>query len=153
MKKLLVVSRATDAVPVAVAPDLKSRLTDTDDVKSKVPKDTKDEWPKFAASLAQVAGVMKSMKPHNAVDVAIDGWYGDYLKGAYANYVSRLDDLKSLVGFASGFLQLVLVFVWSGFVNVGHDFSYLFLPLCAQSSTGHNDLQVKFVVGFHTSFS
>jgi DNA helicase-2/ATP-dependent DNA helicase PcrA len=78
-------------------------ILDTDDVKSKVPKDAKEEWPKFAASLAQVAGVMKSMKPHNAVDVAIDGWYGDYLKGAYANYVSRLDDLKSLVGFAGRF--------------------------------------------------
>jgi DNA helicase-2/ATP-dependent DNA helicase PcrA len=41
------------------------------------------------------------MKPQNAVELAIDGWYGDYLKGAYANYVSRLDDLKSMVGFAS----------------------------------------------------
>jgi DNA helicase-2/ATP-dependent DNA helicase PcrA len=45
--------------------------------------------------------MMRTMKPHNAVDIAIDGWYGDYLKGAYANYVSRLDDLKSLTGFAS----------------------------------------------------
>ena len=78
-------------------------VLDTDDVKSKVPKDAKDEWPKFAASLAQVSEVMRTMKPHNAVDVAIDGWYGDYLKGAYANYVSRLDDLKSLTGFASRF--------------------------------------------------
>jgi DNA helicase-2/ATP-dependent DNA helicase PcrA len=78
-------------------------ILDTDDVKSKVPKDAKEEWPRFTASLAQVAGVMKTLKPHNAVDVAIDGWYGDYLKGAYANYVSRLDDLKSLVGFASRF--------------------------------------------------
>ena len=78
-------------------------VLDTDDVKSKVPKDAKEEWPKFTASLAQVAEVMRTMKPHNAVDVAIDGWYGDYLKGAYANYVSRLDDLKSLTGFASRF--------------------------------------------------
>ncbi len=74
---------------------------DSDDVKSKVPKDAKDEWPKFVASLQQVADMMKNMKPHNAVEIAIDGWYGDYLKGAYANYVSRLDDLKSMIGFAS----------------------------------------------------
>jgi len=76
-------------------------VLDTDDVRSKVPKDAKEEWPKFAASLQQVGETMRTMKPHNAVDLAIDGWYGDYLKGAYANYVSRLDDLKSLTGFAS----------------------------------------------------
>ncbi len=73
----------------------------TDDVASKVPKDAKDEWPKFVASLQQVKEMMKTMKPHNAVEIAIDGWYGDYLKGAFANYVSRLDDLKSMIGFAS----------------------------------------------------
>ncbi len=76
-------------------------VLDTDDVRSKVPKDAKEEWPKFTASLVQVAETMRTLKPHNAVDIAIEGWYGDYLKGAYANYVSRLDDLKSLTGFAS----------------------------------------------------
>jgi DNA helicase-2/ATP-dependent DNA helicase PcrA len=74
---------------------------DTDDVRSKVPKDAKDEWPKFVASLQQVSEMMRTMKPHNAVEIALDGWYGDYLKGAYANYISRLDDLKSMIGFAS----------------------------------------------------
>jgi DNA helicase-2/ATP-dependent DNA helicase PcrA len=73
----------------------------TDDVASKVPKDAKEEWPKLVASLKQVKEMMRTMKPHNAVEIAIDGWYGDYLKGAYANYVSRLDDLKSMIGFAS----------------------------------------------------
>jgi DNA helicase-2/ATP-dependent DNA helicase PcrA len=73
----------------------------TDDVASKVPKDAKEEWPKFVASLQQVSEMMRTMKPHNAVEIAIDGWYGDYLKGAFANYVSRLDDLKSMIGFAS----------------------------------------------------
>jgi DNA helicase-2/ATP-dependent DNA helicase PcrA len=73
----------------------------TDDVSSRVPKDAKDEWPRFVASLQQVKDMMRTMKPHNAVEIAIDGWYGDYLKGAFANYVSRLDDLKSMIGFAS----------------------------------------------------
>jgi DNA helicase II / ATP-dependent DNA helicase PcrA len=73
----------------------------TDDVASKVPKDAKEEWPKFVASLQQVKEMMRTMKPHNAVEIAIDGWYGDYLKGAFTNYVSRLDDLKSMIGFAS----------------------------------------------------
>jgi DNA helicase-2/ATP-dependent DNA helicase PcrA len=73
----------------------------TDDVASKVPKDAREEWPKFVASLQQVKEMMRTMKPHNAVEIAIDGWYGDYLKGAFSNYVSRLDDLKSMIGFAA----------------------------------------------------
>ncbi len=76
-------------------------VLDTDDVRSKVPAGAKEEWPKFVASLQQVGEMMRTMKPHNAVEIALDGWYGDYLKGAFANYVSRLDDLKSLIGFAS----------------------------------------------------
>ncbi len=78
----------------------------TDDVASKVPKDAKEEWPKFLASLQQVKDMMRTMKPHNAVEIAIDGWYGDYLKGAYANYISRLDDLKSMIGFASRYEEM-----------------------------------------------
>jgi DNA helicase-2/ATP-dependent DNA helicase PcrA len=73
------------------------------EVAAKVPKDARDEWPKLTASLQQVGDTMKNLKPHNAVELAIDGWYGDYLKGAYANYISRLDDLKSLIGFAGRF--------------------------------------------------
>ena len=49
---------------------------------------------------------MKTLSPGNAVDLAIDGWYGDYLKGAYANYSSRLDDLKSMIGFAGRFQDM-----------------------------------------------
>jgi DNA helicase-2/ATP-dependent DNA helicase PcrA len=55
------------------------------------------------ASLQQVAGVMRTGKPCDAVEIAIEGWYGDYLKGAYANYSSRLDDLRSFAGFAGRF--------------------------------------------------
>jgi DNA helicase-2/ATP-dependent DNA helicase PcrA len=46
---------------------------------------------------------MQHDRPFKAVEVAIEGWYGDYLKGAYANYASRLDDLRSLIGFAGRF--------------------------------------------------
>lgn len=72
----------------------------TDDVKSKVPKDAKPEWEHFCASLAQVAATMRIGTPADTVTNAIDGWYGDYLKGAFADYVDRLDELKALVGFA-----------------------------------------------------
>ncbi|WP_438479855.1 ATP-dependent helicase [Oleiharenicola lentus] len=72
----------------------------TDDVKSKVPKDAKDDWANFCASLAQVADAMDNGRPADAIQVAIDGWYGDYMKGEYADYIDRLEELKGLVGFA-----------------------------------------------------
>jgi DNA helicase-2/ATP-dependent DNA helicase PcrA len=78
-------------------------VLESDDVLSRVPKDARDDWPRLVASLQQVAEAIREGKPSDAVDIAIEGWYGDYLKGAFANYASRLDDLKSLVGFAGRF--------------------------------------------------
>ncbi|MDR1281509.1 MAG: ATP-dependent helicase [Opitutaceae bacterium] len=73
----------------------------TDDVRSKVPAAARDEWESFCASLREVAAAMHSNKsPVRAVELAIEGWYGDYLKGAFADYVERLDELKALVTFA-----------------------------------------------------
>ncbi len=76
-------------------------VLNTDDVKSKVPKDAKDDWANFCESLKQVAEAMDKGSPADAVQVAIDGWYGDYMKGAYADYMDRLEELKGLVGFAA----------------------------------------------------
>ena len=78
----------------------------TDDVLSKVAKDAKADWPNFCASLQQVHDAMNEGPPSGAVAVAIDGWYGDYMKGEYADYVDRLEELKGLVGFAGQFTQM-----------------------------------------------
>ncbi len=78
----------------------------TDDVLSKVPKDAKDEWPNFCASLKQVYEAMNDDQPSDAVSVAIEGWYGDYMKGEYADYVDRIEELKGLIGFAGQFTQM-----------------------------------------------
>jgi DNA helicase II / ATP-dependent DNA helicase PcrA len=78
----------------------------TDDVKSKVPKDAKAEWDSFCASLQETGNRMRSATPSVTVEVAIDGWYGDYLKGAFADYIDRLDELKALVGFAARFEEM-----------------------------------------------
>jgi DNA helicase II / ATP-dependent DNA helicase PcrA len=78
----------------------------TDDVKSKVPKDAKDEWDSFCASLAEIAETMKNDKPAKVVEMAVDGWYGDYLRGAFADYIDRLDELKAMVGFAQRFDEM-----------------------------------------------
>jgi DNA helicase-2/ATP-dependent DNA helicase PcrA len=78
----------------------------TDDVKSKVAKDAREEWDNFCASLNQVAESMETAKPADVVSTAIDGWYGDYLKGAFADYIDRLDELKAMIGFAQRFEEM-----------------------------------------------
>ncbi len=76
-------------------------VLETDDVKSRVPKAALDDWPSFCASLAEVAETMRASPPSAAFDMAINGWYGDYLRGAFADYIDRLEELKALVSFAS----------------------------------------------------
>lgn len=78
----------------------------SDDVKAKVPKDAKDEWAQFCASLREVAHAMRDDKPARVIELAIEGWYGDYLKGAYADYVDRYEELKALIGFAARFDEM-----------------------------------------------
>lgn len=78
----------------------------SDDVLAKVPKDAKDEWPQFCASLREVAHAMRDEKPMRVIELAIEGWYGDYLKGAYADYTDRYEELKALVGFASRYDEM-----------------------------------------------
>jgi DNA helicase II / ATP-dependent DNA helicase PcrA len=78
----------------------------SEEVKARVPKESKDEWPRLVTSLQQIAAAAQHEKPFKAVEIAIEGWYGDYLKGAFANYASRLDDLKSLIGFAARFDEM-----------------------------------------------
>jgi len=77
----------------------------SDDVQSKVPKDARDEWPHFCASLAEVADQLRDTpaSPALAVERALEGWYSDYLQGAFADYNERLDELKALAGFAARF--------------------------------------------------
>jgi len=74
-----------------------------EDVRSKVARDARGDWESLVASLKQVSGAMQDGKPADAVKTAIDGWYGDYLKGAYGDYTDRLEELGALVGFAQRF--------------------------------------------------
>jgi DNA helicase-2/ATP-dependent DNA helicase PcrA len=74
-----------------------------EEVRVKVARDGRGEWEKLVVSLRQVSDAMQAGKPADAVETAIDGWYGDYLKGAYADYQDRLEELGALVGFAQRF--------------------------------------------------
>jgi DNA helicase-2/ATP-dependent DNA helicase PcrA len=78
-------------------------VLDAEEVVAKVARDARGEWEKLAISLRQVAEAMQTGGPADAVETAIEGWYGDYLKGAYADYSDRLEELAALVGFAQRF--------------------------------------------------
>jgi DNA helicase II / ATP-dependent DNA helicase PcrA len=102
------------------------------EVRSKVPKAAQEEWEKLAVSLKQVADAMQAGKPADAVETAIDGWYGDYLKGAYADYADRLEELNALVGFAQRFDET-------------QDFLAQILLLNSETSDRHVDTQADAV--------
>ncbi|HXN34796.1 MAG TPA: ATP-dependent helicase [Opitutaceae bacterium] len=74
-----------------------------EEVRAKVARDARPEWESLIVSLRQVSDSMQTGKPADAVETAIDGWYGGYLKGAYADYADRLEELTALVGFAQRF--------------------------------------------------
>ncbi|HXQ79742.1 MAG TPA: ATP-dependent helicase, partial [Opitutaceae bacterium] len=78
-------------------------VLDAEDVRSKVARDGREEWDKLVVSLRQVSESMQTGTPADAVETAIEGWYGDYLKGAFADYSDRLEELTALVGFAQRF--------------------------------------------------
>ena len=97
------------AVALENAQLLQKNLIDvlhTDDVKSKVAKAAREDWDNFCDSLRQVAVSMETESPAAAIETAIDGWYGDYLKGAFADYVDRFEELKALIGFAGRYEEM-----------------------------------------------
>jgi DNA helicase II / ATP-dependent DNA helicase PcrA len=78
----------------------------TEMVTSKVPGDAKDDWTALMHSLRDMREAARASSPAEVVRLGIEGWYGLYLKGAYANYIQRLDDLTALVGFAGKYEDL-----------------------------------------------
>ena len=94
------------AAALSYARDFKKDFLDalgSEDVRAKVAKDAREDWESLVTSLRQVWEAMQAGKPADAVETAIDGWYGDHLKGAYADYTDRLEELSALVGFAQRF--------------------------------------------------
>lgn len=98
-------------------------------VVKKVPEAAREEWKDMAYTLADMERAMGgpavtpaqkdepdlfdhaqkkpsaetrvSATPQEIVKLAIEGWYGDYLRNIYDNWQSRKDDLESLLGFAA----------------------------------------------------
>jgi len=75
-------------------------------VVAKVPAPARDDWESLALSLQDRKQTNESGAPDEVVEIGLEGWYSLYLQGAYANYVNRMDDLRSLIGFAARFEEM-----------------------------------------------
>lgn len=73
------------------------------DVLKKVPKDAKQEWPSLAATIREIAVALPLKKPDEIIQIGLDGWYSDFIREIYPNWLERADDLQSLVSFAGRF--------------------------------------------------
>ena len=123
------------AAALAHARDFQKDFLDAlgaEDVRAKVAKDGRTEWEGLVASLRQVSEAMQTGTPASAVETAIDGWYGDYLKGAYADYNDRREELNALIGFAQRFEET-------------QDFLAQILLLNSETSDRHVDPQADAV--------
>ncbi|RKZ91708.1 MAG: hypothetical protein DRQ40_09550 [Gammaproteobacteria bacterium] len=75
-------------------------------VVDKVPKDAKPDWTPMIDTLIDMREAARTGTPAEVIQIGTEGWYQMYLQGAYANYMSRFDDLRSLIGFAERYDDL-----------------------------------------------
>ncbi|HCR37731.1 MAG TPA: DNA helicase UvrD [Opitutae bacterium] len=98
-------------------------------VADKVPAEAKEDWMDFALTLQNIEERLRAPKsdkaeedlftlsqteshnfvpgtPQEIVKLAIDGWYGDYLRHIHTNWASRHDDLESLIAFAERYASM-----------------------------------------------
>jgi DNA helicase II / ATP-dependent DNA helicase PcrA len=62
-----------------------------------------EEWKELVQTLQEINQAVCNETPHKAVQKAVQGWYSSFIRNIYPNWETRLDDLESLIGFASRF--------------------------------------------------
>jgi DNA helicase-2/ATP-dependent DNA helicase PcrA len=77
-----------------------------DAVVKKAPAASRQDWESLAQSLQDMKQANDSGSPEEVVQMGLEGWYSLYLQGAYDNYLTRMDDLTSLLGFAAQFEEM-----------------------------------------------
>lgn len=99
-------------------------------VVAKVPLEAKDDWVDMSLTLQNLEEALRPppappiidgdlfapkptnqaafipKAPHEVIALAIEGWYGDFLRTLHPNWTSRRDDLDSLVGFAERYADM-----------------------------------------------
>jgi DNA helicase-2/ATP-dependent DNA helicase PcrA len=74
---------------------------------AKVPADAKDHWTGLAHTLTEIEVAVGHASPEEVVEVAVEGWYREYIRTLFPNWQNRLDDLEGLAGFASRYENMV----------------------------------------------
>ena len=74
-------------------------LTDAK-VLAKVPAAAREEWPSLAATILEINTALTEKAPADVIELALQGWYSNYIREIYPNWTDREDDLQSLIAFA-----------------------------------------------------
>ena len=86
-------------------PDFFTALAD-EEVINKLPPDSREDFKSMAATFLEVHPVLQgeeAPEPARIVEQVLDGWYGDYIRNVYPDWENRLEDLQSIINFASRF--------------------------------------------------
>ena len=73
---------------------------------AKVPSAARDEWESLAETLRCCHSEARQGSPDEVVRLAVEGWYGTFLRTLYPNWKSREEDLIGVIGFAERFEDL-----------------------------------------------
>jgi len=96
---------ASQTAPPPESPNRNPVATALQHCASGVPKKAATAWAQLVATLAQLETV-DGRAPAAMIELALEAGYEDYLKAAYPNYRSRLEDLEQLAAFAQQFEEL-----------------------------------------------
>jgi len=86
-------------------PDFFAALA-SEEVANKIPADARDDFKSLAATFLEVRPLLtgdQPVVPSRIVEQVLEGWYGDYIRNVYPDWDNRLEDLQSIISFASRF--------------------------------------------------
>jgi DNA helicase-2/ATP-dependent DNA helicase PcrA len=86
-------------------PDFFTALA-AEEVSGKIPADAREDFRSMVATFLEVHPLLQGdqqPEPARIVEQVLDGWYGDYIRNVYPDWENRLEDLQSIISFASRF--------------------------------------------------
>jgi DNA helicase-2/ATP-dependent DNA helicase PcrA len=75
-------------------------------VLKKIPAESLDAWKSVATSIQDIADAMEQGDAQQVVNAAMEGWYDDYMRTNFTNYLARRDDLDGLFAFAQQYSDI-----------------------------------------------
>lgn len=118
----------------------------------KIPEVSREIWVDLVYTLQDMNENLNQLKPSELVKIALEGWYGAYMRNLYPNWQSRKDDLEGLEGFAMRFEDVYemlaqLILLNSETSDRGIDFDENSLRLTTIHQAKGLEYPVVFVIG------